>query len=236
MGESTELTAKEWGVTREAHELAYQSHHRAAAAWQEGFIRTWSCRLRAPTRTTTCARIPRWRNSQAAHRVRPDGERLDDRRTPLTDGAASVLLASEDWARERGLPVLAYLRFGQQAAVDFVDRDGLLMAPAFAVSNMLKLANLSFADFDFFEIHEAFAAQTLATPRPGKTPTSAANVSAGVHRWVRPQQNEHQGRQYRDRSSLRGHRRAHPRRARQAAERARLRTRGGMGVSAIVEK
>jgi acetyl-CoA C-acetyltransferase len=83
--------------------------------------------------------------------------------TPLTDGAASVLLASEDWARERGLPVLAYLAFGQVAAVDFIRRDGLLMAPAFAVSNMLKAANLGFADFDLFEIHEAFAAQTLAT-------------------------------------------------------------------------
>ena len=83
--------------------------------------------------------------------------------TPLTDGAAAVLLATEDWARERNLPVLAYLRYGRAAAVDFVDRDGLLMAPAFAVSDMLKAASLGFDDIDLFEIHEAFAAQTLAT-------------------------------------------------------------------------
>ena len=85
--------------------------------------------------------------------------------TPLTDGAAAVLLASEEWAAKRNLPVLAYLRYGKVAAVDFVnrDRDGLLLAPAFAVSQMLADADLGFGDFDFYEIHEAFAAQTLAT-------------------------------------------------------------------------
>ena len=83
--------------------------------------------------------------------------------TPLTDGASAVLLASEDWARERGLPVLAYLTYSRVAAVDFVNREGLLMAPAYAVSEMLEDAELSLQDFDFFEIHEAFAAQPLAT-------------------------------------------------------------------------
>ena len=85
--------------------------------------------------------------------------------TPLTDGAAAVLLASEDWARERQIPVQAYLRYGKAAAVDFAgrDRDGLLMAPAFAVSRMLADAGLTLQDFDIYEIHEAFAAQVLAT-------------------------------------------------------------------------
>ena len=83
--------------------------------------------------------------------------------TPLTDGAAGVLLASEEWARARGLPIQAYLRYGKVAAVDFVHKEGLLMAPAYAVSSMLADANLTLQDFDLYEIHEAFAAQTLAT-------------------------------------------------------------------------
>jgi acetyl-CoA C-acetyltransferase len=83
--------------------------------------------------------------------------------TPLTDGAASVLLASEEWARERNLPVQAWLTHSRVAAVDFVDKEGLLMAPAYAVSEMLAAAGLALQDFDFYEIHEAFAAQTLST-------------------------------------------------------------------------
>ncbi len=83
--------------------------------------------------------------------------------TPLTDGAAAVLLASDEWARKINLPLLADLTFAQVAAVNFVDDEGLLMAPAYAVSDMLKQANLSLQDFDFFEIHEAFAAQVIAT-------------------------------------------------------------------------
>jgi acetyl-CoA C-acetyltransferase len=83
--------------------------------------------------------------------------------TPLTDGAAAVLMASEDWARKKNLPVIAYLTFGKVAAIDFLNEEGLLMAPAYAVSDMLKQADLRLQDFDFYEIHEAFAAQTLAT-------------------------------------------------------------------------
>ena len=83
--------------------------------------------------------------------------------TPLTDGASAVLLASEDWARAHGLPISAYLTFAREAAVDFVDKEGLLMAPAYAVSAMLAEAKLALQDFDFYEIHEAFAAQTLVT-------------------------------------------------------------------------
>jgi acetyl-CoA C-acetyltransferase len=167
MGESTELTAKEWGVTREAQdELAYQSHHRAARAWDEGFYADLvvpfagadrDTNVRADTSPEKLAKL------RTAFDRTENGTMTAGNSTPLTDGAAAVLLATEDWAREHGLPVLARLAFGQFAAVDFVNRDGLLMAPAFAVSNMLKAASLSFADFDLFEIHEAFAAQTLAT-------------------------------------------------------------------------
>ncbi|MGE4657599.1 MAG: acetyl-CoA C-acyltransferase, partial [Gammaproteobacteria bacterium] len=82
--------------------------------------------------------------------------------TPLTDGASAILLASEEWARQRDLPVLAYLTYAKVGAVDFVHKEGLLMAPAYAVSEMLQDAELGLQDFDFYEIHEAFAAQTLA--------------------------------------------------------------------------
>lgn len=167
MGESTELTAKEWGVTREAQdELAYRSHQRAAAAWDEGFYSDLVVpfagaerdnNVRADTSMDKLAKL------RTVFDRTDNGTMTAGNSTPLTDGAAAVLLASEDWARDRGLPVLAYLSFGQVAAVDFVNRDGLLMAPAFAVSNLLRAATLGFADFDLFEIHEAFAAQTLAT-------------------------------------------------------------------------
>ena len=90
--------------------------------------------------------------------------------TPLTDGAAAVLLASEDWAKAHGLPVQAWLRYGKVAAVDFVKKEGLLLAPAYAVSAMLADADLGLGDFDFYEIHEAFAAQTLATLRAWESP------------------------------------------------------------------
>jgi len=81
----------------------------------------------------------------------------------LTDGAAAILLSTEDWARKKNLPILAYLTFAKVAAVNFIDDEGLLMAPAYAVSEMLKQADLRLQDFDFYEIHEAFAAQAIAT-------------------------------------------------------------------------
>ena len=83
--------------------------------------------------------------------------------TSLTDGAAAVLLSSEEWARSNDLNIKAFLSHIEIAAIDYINDEGLLMAPAYAVSNMLKKANLSLQDFDFYEIHEAFAAQTLAT-------------------------------------------------------------------------
>jgi acetyl-CoA C-acetyltransferase len=93
----------------------------------------------------------------------PAGTLTAGNSTPLTDGASAVLLASEEWAAQRSLPVLAYLTHAREAAVDFVHGEGLLMAPVYAVSAMLAEAKLDLQDFDYYEIHEAFAAQTLAT-------------------------------------------------------------------------
>jgi acetyl-CoA C-acetyltransferase len=97
----------------------------------------------------------------------PAGTLTAGNSSPLTDGAASVLLASEDWASSRKIPVQAYLTFTETAAVDFVGmagpKEGMLMAPAYAVPRMLERAGLKLQDFDFYEIHEAFAAQVLCT-------------------------------------------------------------------------
>jgi len=167
MGQHCEMMAKEWGISREAQdELAYHSHMNAAAAYNDGFF---------DDLITPCNKVLRDNN------MRPDTsiEKLAGLRnaydksdagtlsagnsTPLTDGASSVLLASEEWAKQRGLPILAYLTHGQTSAVDFVGGEGLLMAPAVAVSDMVKRAGISLQDFDFYEIHEAFAAQLLCT-------------------------------------------------------------------------
>ena len=167
MGESMELTAQEWQLSREDQDaFALASHRKAAKAQEDGFYNDL---------------IVEFQGLKQDNNVRPDtnmeqlaklksvfdrskkGTMTAGNSTPLTDGASAVLLASEDWARERGLPVLAYLTYSRVAAVDFVNREGLLMAPAYAVSEMLEDAALSLQDFDFFEIHEAFAAQTLAT-------------------------------------------------------------------------
>jgi acetyl-CoA C-acetyltransferase len=167
MGESTELTAKEWGITRQDQdELALSSHQKAAAAYDAGFYADLVTPFQGASEDNN---IRRDSSMERLAKLRPvfdrsnNGSMTAGNSTPLTDGAAAVLLASEEWAQARGLPILAYLRYGKVAAVDFVNKEGLLMAPAYGVSNMLKDAGLSFGDFDLFEIHEAFAAQTLAT-------------------------------------------------------------------------
>jgi acetyl-CoA C-acetyltransferase len=174
MGGSTELTAKEWQITRqEQDELACSSHHKAAAAYEAGFFKDLVVpykglakddNIRADTSLEKLAKLkPVFDRSE-------NGTMTAGNSTPLTDGAASVLLASDDWARERGLPVQAYLTYCKTAAVDFVKSEGLLMAPAYAVSEMLRDTTLSLQDFDFYEIHEAFAAQTLATLKAWESP------------------------------------------------------------------
>lgn len=167
MGQSTEITAKQWGITREAQdELALASHQNAARAWEEGFyadlVMPWSG-AREDNNVRRDTTLERLAKLKPAFDRGPQGTMTAGNSTPLTDGAAAVLLASEEWATARGLPVQAWLTYGKVAAVDFVKSEGLLMAPAYAVSMMLRDAGMALQDFDLYEIHEAFAAQTLAT-------------------------------------------------------------------------
>jgi acetyl-CoA C-acetyltransferase len=169
MGEHAALTAREWAIGREEQdELAATSHQRLAAAYAAGFFDdlvtpylglTRDQNLRPDSTADQLARLkPAFGGSE--------GTMTAGNSTPLSDGASVVLLASEDWARERRLPVLAYLSHSETAAVDYVHGgEGLLMAPAYAVPRMLARAGITLADFDFYEIHEAFASQVLATLR-----------------------------------------------------------------------
>lgn len=167
MGESMELTAKEWGLTRaEQDALALASHQNAAKAYEEGFYADLVVDFQGVRRDNnlrTDTSLEQLAKLKPVFDRGPRGTLTAGNSTPLTDGAAAVLLCSEEWARTRGLPVSAYLTYAREAAVDFVRSEGLLMAPAYAVSAMLAEANLALQDFDFYEIHEAFAAQTLAT-------------------------------------------------------------------------
>lgn len=174
MGQHCELMAKEWNIGREEQDqLAYESHQKAAAAYREG----WMDRLIVPHAGVYRDNILREdTTTERLATLKPSfdksgkGTLTAGNSTAMTDGAASVLLASENWARERGLPVKAYLTFGETSANDFVAGDGLLMAPTIAVSRMLQRAGLTLQDFDFYEIHEAFAAQVLATLKAWEDP------------------------------------------------------------------
>jgi acetyl-CoA C-acetyltransferase len=167
MGQSTELMAKRWQISRQDQDqLAYESHMKAAAAWKEGFyddlvvqylgLKTDN-NIRADTTLEKLAKLRPTFDPQG-------GTLTAGNSTPLTDGASAVLMASEEWAARHNLPVQAYLRYGKVWAVDFASgKEGLLMAPAHAVPAMLQDAGLSLQEFDYYEIHEAFAAQVLCT-------------------------------------------------------------------------
>lgn len=170
MGDHCEDMAKEWAISRDSQdELAVSSHRKLAAAYERGFFSD----LIAPFRGMERDNILRPDTSlEKLATLKPAFDKTSGRgtltaanSTPLTDGAAAVLLASEDWARAHGHEPLAYLRDAQVAAVDFVHGEGLLMAPTVAVPEMLKRHGLTLQDFDFYEIHEAFAAQVLCTLR-----------------------------------------------------------------------
>ncbi|QNM96775.1 acetyl-CoA C-acetyltransferase [Chitinimonas koreensis] len=170
MGEHCELMAKQWQIGRaEQDQLAYDSHKKAAAAYEAGFFDDLVVPCAGVTRDnhlrpdTTLEKLATLK--PAFDKTSGQGTLTAGNSTPLTDGASAVLLASEEWARERGLPVLAYLTYGKTAAVDFVAGEGLLMAPTVAVARLLADAGLTLQDFDFYEIHEAFAAQVLCTLR-----------------------------------------------------------------------
>ncbi len=168
MGESTELMVKTWGITRaEQDQLALESHQKAAAAYAAGFYKDLVIEYLGLTQDNTIrtdSTLEKLAKLQPAFDFSGAGTLTAGNSTPMTDGASAVLLASEAWARERNLPVLAYLSYGKVAAVDYIEKkEGLLMAPAYAVPRMLQDANLKLQDFDFYEIHEAFAGQVLST-------------------------------------------------------------------------
>lgn len=167
MGESMEITAKEWSLTREEQDaLALASHRNAARAYEEGFYDDLLVRFKGVERDNnvrTDTSLEQLARLKPVFDKSPAGTLTAGNSTPLTDGASAVLLCSEQWAKDRSLPICAYLTYAKVAAVDFVGGEGLLMAPAYAVAAMLREADLTLQDFDFYEIHEAFAAQALAT-------------------------------------------------------------------------
>jgi acetyl-CoA C-acetyltransferase len=175
MGESTELMVKTWGITRaEQDQLALESHQKAKAAYASGFYKelvrdylgvSQDNNIRGDTNLEKLAKL------KPVFDISGGGTLTAGNSTPMTDGASAVLLASEAWARERDLPVLAFLTYGKVAAVDYIDKkEGLLMAPAYAVPRMLSDAHLALQDFDFYEIHEAFAGQVLCTLKAWSDP------------------------------------------------------------------
>jgi acetyl-CoA C-acetyltransferase len=168
MGQSCEIMAKNWNVTqREQDELALASHKHAAKAWDEGFYNDMVIpfkgldkdnNVRGDTTMEKMAKLPPAFDRKSGHGTLTAGNS-----SPLSDGAAAVLLSSEAWAKQNGFKPLAYLTHVETAAVEFKQAEGLLMAPSYAVPRMLKKAGLKLQDFDFYEIHEAFAAQVLCT-------------------------------------------------------------------------
>jgi acetyl-CoA C-acetyltransferase len=166
MGQSCELMVKTWNISREDQDrVALDSHVKAAAAWSEGFYEdlvTPFLDLKTDNNVRTDTSIDRLAKLKPVYDFSGRGSLTAGNSTPLTDGSAALLLASESWAAQRNLPVLAYLTAGKSWAVDFASgKEGLLMAPAYAVAAILQDMGLTLQDFDFYEIHEAFAAVPL---------------------------------------------------------------------------
>ena len=174
MGAHQARTGAEWGITREAQdELTYRSHRNLAAAYERGFEADLVSpylglerdqNLRPDTSVEKLAKLKPVFGGR-------DGTMTAGNSTPLSDGASVVLLGSEQWAQERDLPVLARFVDAETAAVDYVNgREGLLMAPAYAVPRLLARRGLRLQEFDFYEIHEAFASQVLSTLKAWEDP------------------------------------------------------------------
>lgn len=180
MGQHCELMVKEWKISREEQDkLAYESHQKAAKAYEEGFhddliIEFKSLKKDPITRKETS--LEKLAKLKPAFDTTGAGTLTAGNSTPLTDGASVVLLASEDWARTNNLEVQAYFKDCEVAAVDFVHGAGLLMGPTIAVSRLLARNNLTLQDFDFYEIHEAFAGQVLCTLKAWEDPAYCKNV------------------------------------------------------------
>jgi acetyl-CoA C-acetyltransferase len=175
MGEHAALTALEWQVGREEQdELAAASHQNLAAAYERGFLDDQVTPFRGVERDTNLRADSTAEKLGTLKPVFGKGEAATmtaGNSTPLTDGASAVLLASEEWAKEHGHEPLAFLVDSETAAVDYVHGgEGLLMAPAYAVPRMLARNGLSLQDFDYYEIHEAFASQVLSTLKAWEDP------------------------------------------------------------------
>lgn len=174
MGDHCQVTAKEWSIAREDQDrLAWESHQKLAKAYGEGFFDDLITPMAGLDKDnilrpdTTLEKLATLKPCFD----RENGTMTAANSTALTDGASAVLLASEEWAKAHNMEVKAWLTFSEVAAVDFVDKkEGLLMAPAYAVPRMLEKAGLTLQDFDFYEIHEAFAAQVLSTLKAWEDP------------------------------------------------------------------
>lgn len=167
MGGHTEITAKYYQISREDQDqLAFKSHQNMAKAYDEGFFDDMITpafgldkdnNLRRDTSLEKLASLKPAFDKQ-------NGTLTAGNSTPFTDGASAVLLASEEWAKANNLPILAYITFSEVAGIEYVEnKQNLLLAPVFAADRMLKKAGMNLEDFDYYEIHEAFAAQVLAT-------------------------------------------------------------------------
>ena len=172
MGQHCEQMAKTWQISRaDQDQLAFESHSKAAAAYEQGFFKDLVIEFGGLKQDNN---IRRDTSLEKLAKLKPSfdaaGTLTAGNSTPMTDGASAVLLASEEWARARNLPVQAYLTYGKYAAVDFVNKEGLLMAPAYGVPRMLADAGIKLQDFDFYEIHEAFEAQVLCTLKAWQSP------------------------------------------------------------------
>jgi acetyl-CoA C-acetyltransferase len=167
MGQHTELMVQEWGITREEQDqLAFESHQKAALAYNEGFYDDLVFEYKGVKKDTILrpdTTLEKLAKLKPAFDFTGKGTLTAGNSTALTDGASAVLLGCEDFADKYKLPILAYFVDAEYSAVDFVKGEGLLMAPTYAVSRLLDRNGLSLQDFDFIEIHEAFAGQVLCT-------------------------------------------------------------------------
>ncbi|SDJ79690.1 3-ketoacyl-CoA thiolase [Nocardioides sp. YR527] len=176
MGEHAALTAQEWGITREAQdELAAASHQKLGAAYEAGWFEDQITPFRGLEKDNNLrpgSTVEKLSTLKPVFGVKGENPTMTaGNSTPLTDGASAVLFAREEWAAAKNLPVLAYFVDAEVAAVDYIaGGEGLLMAPAYAVPRLLARNGLTFDDFDFFEIHEAFASQVLSTLAAWESP------------------------------------------------------------------
>ncbi|MFC0777462.1 acetyl-CoA C-acetyltransferase [Flavobacterium sp. HJSW_4] len=180
MGGHTEITAKYYKIGREEQdEFALRSHLNMAKAYDEGFFDDMITPFNG---LKTDNNLRRDSTIEKLAKLKPAFDKVNGtltagNSTPLTDGASCVLLASEEWAKEQGLPILAYITFAEIAAIEYVkNQQNLLLAPLFAASRMLEKAELNLQDFDYYEIHEAFAAQTLATLKIWESPELSKEI------------------------------------------------------------